>query len=113
MRWPRRGLLGAFLLVVAMPGGSVWVLLTHPVGPHTARNYLALGTVSAAITLLGLLIAFRVRGNLVGPLLAWAGACAMFLAARDVYYAVAVADPDGLPLDSRVVAALDESGWWL
>ena len=114
MRWPRRGLLGAFLLVVvAMPVGSVWLLLTHPLGPHTARNYLALGTISAAITVLGLLIAVRVRGNLVGPLLAWAGACAMFLAARDVYYAVTVADPGGLPLDSRVVAALDESGWWL
>ena len=114
MRWPRWGLLGACLLVVvAMPVGSVWLLLTHPLGPHTARNYLALGTVSAAITLLGLLIAFRVRGNLIGPLLSWAGACAMFLSARDVYYAVAVADPGGLPLDSRVVAALDESGWWL
>ncbi|WP_405061591.1 histidine kinase [Kribbella sp. NBC_01505] len=113
MWWPRWATLGTFLLVPALAVGSGWLLLTGAAGPHTVRNFAALGTVSTAIAVLGLLIARKVPGNLVGPLLTWVGATAMYLASRDVYYAAVVAEPGRLPLDSRVVALLDESGWWL
>ncbi|WP_020391377.1 sensor histidine kinase [Kribbella catacumbae] len=111
MRWPRWATLGTCLLVLAMLAGSGWLLLTYSVGQHTVRNFVALGSVGTAIALLGLIISRKV--NLVGLLFTWVGAVTMFLAARDVYYAVVVADPGKLPLDSRVVAFLDESGWWL
>jgi len=111
MRWPRWATLGTFLLALAMLAGGGWLLLTHSAGQHTVRNFLALGSVGTAIALLGVVISRKV--SLVGLLLAWVGAVTTFLAGREVYYAVAVADPGSLPLDSRVVAFLDESGWWL
>ncbi|GAA0948024.1 hypothetical protein GCM10009554_45240 [Kribbella koreensis] len=128
MRWPRWATLGLFLLVLTMAAGSGSLLLTHPAGEHTARNFIALGAVSMAIAVLGLLINRKAPDNLVGLLLTWVGTIAMFLAARDVYYAIVaaagvpgavpptsgvVADGAVLPFDSRVVALLDESGWWL
>ncbi|MDX6280595.1 MAG: hypothetical protein QOH03_1666, partial [Kribbellaceae bacterium] len=113
MRWPRWATLGLFLLVLTMAAGSGWLLLSHQVGEHTVRNFVALGSVCTAIALLGLIINRKVPGNLVGLLLTWVGASAMFLAGRDVYYAIVVADPGTLPFDSRAVALLDESGWWL
>lgn len=111
MRWPRWATLGTFLLVLAMLAGSGWLLLTHPASQDIVRNFVALGSVGTAIALLALIISRKVPGNLVGPLVAWIGAIVVFLAARSLYYALAV--EEGLPLDSRVVAGLDESGWWL
>ncbi len=108
MRWPRWATLGTFLLALAMLAGSGWLLLTHSAGQHTVRNFVALGSVGTAIALLGVIVSRKV--NLVGLLLAWVGAVTTFLAGREVYYA---AEPGSLPLDSRVVAFLDESGWWL
>jgi signal transduction histidine kinase len=113
MRWPRWATLGTFLLVLAMLAGSSWLLLTYETGEHTVRNFAALGAISTAIAVLGLVISRRVPDNVVGLLLTLVGAIAMYLAARDVYYHVVVADPGELPLDTRVVAVLDESGWWL
>ncbi|MEU4395490.1 histidine kinase [Kribbella sp. NPDC023855] len=112
MRWPRWATLGTFLLVLAMLAGSGWLLLTYPVGQNTVRNFVALGSVGTAIAMLALIISRKASGNLVGPLLAWIGAIVVFLGGRALYYAVAAAE-EGLPLDSRVVAFLNESGWWL
>ena len=111
MRWPRWLTLGTFLLVPTMLAGSVWLLLSYTAGQHTVRNFALLGAASTAIAVLGLVISRKVA--VVGFLLVWAGVVATFLASRDVYYNVVVADPGKLPLDSRVVAFLDESGWWL
>ncbi|GAA1617422.1 hypothetical protein GCM10009789_84220 [Kribbella sancticallisti] len=113
MRWPRSATFGTLLLVLTMLAGSLWLLLTSSTGQHTARNFAVLGGISTAIAVLGLMISRKVPGNLVGFLLAWTGAVAMFLAARDVYYNAAIANPGELPLDTRLVALLDESGWWL
>jgi signal transduction histidine kinase len=113
MRWPRWATLGLFLLVLTMAAGSSWLLLTRPAGEHTVRNFVSLGSVCTAIALLGLVITHKVPRNLVGLLLTWIGTTAMFLAGRDVYYAIVATDSQALPLDSRVVALLDESGWWL
>ncbi|MEV8375288.1 histidine kinase [Kribbella sp. NPDC056861] len=113
MRRQRGATLCAFLLAVAMAAGSGWLLLSYSVGQHTVRNFATLGTAGTAIAVLGLVISRKVPGNLIGLLLTWAGAITTYLATRYVYYAVVVADPGKLPLDNRVVALLDESGWWL
>src|SRR5882757_7562917 len=110
MRWPRWLAFGAFLLALAMLAGTVGLLVSYRTGAHTARNFAGLGAVALSITVLGLVISRRERRNPVGALLAWAGATAMFLAGRDVYFSVVVSDPGKVPLDSRVVAWFDESG---
>jgi signal transduction histidine kinase len=113
MRWPRWVALGTFLPVLVMVAGSSWLLVSDRTGPHTARNFTGLGLVAVGIAVLGLVISRREPRNPVGALLAWAGATAVFLASRDVYFSVVTSDPGKLPLDSRVVAWFDESGWWL
>ena len=113
MRWPRWGALGTFLIVVAMVAGSTWVLIAYRTGPHTLRNFVVLAAIGTAIAVLGLAVSRREPANPVGAILGWIGAIAVFLTARDVYYNAVVHDPGRLPLDSRVVAWLEESGWWL
>ncbi|RZU18998.1 histidine kinase/DNA gyrase B/HSP90-like ATPase [Kribbella rubisoli] len=113
MRWPRWVALGLSLFVLAMVVGSSWLLIAYRTGPHTLRNYVGLGGVATATAVLGLVISLRVPRNAVGALLTWVGATAVFLASRDVYFSVVVSDPGRLPLNSRVVAWFDESGWWL
>ncbi|MCR3750524.1 sensor histidine kinase [Lentzea californiensis] len=102
------GLLGVSAVLTA---GGAWVLVRVPgQAPGAFAGFAAIGLAMAA---LGVTIGFRVRANLVGPLLAWVGTIVVFLAARDVYYRAWLADPSAVPLDSRVVALLNESGWWL
>lgn len=105
MRWPRWLAFGTFLLVLTMLVGNTWILVGNP------KNFAGLATIGTAITVLGLVISHRVPGNPVGALVAWIGGIVVFLAARDVYYTAAL--QSDLPLDTRVVALLDESGWWL
>ncbi len=57
---------------------------------------------------------WRVQRNLVGPLLTWFGVNVVCTAAaRPVYYKIWLDDPHAVPLNTKVVAVLDESGWWL
>ncbi|MFI6833961.1 histidine kinase [Kribbella sp. NPDC050241] len=113
MRWPRWVALGTFLLVLAMVAGSSWLLIAYRTGPHTVRNFVGLAAIGTAIAVLGLVVSRREPVNPVGAILGWMGAIAVFLTGRDVYYNAVVHDPGRLPLDSRVVAWLEESGWWL
>ena len=110
MRWPPWLALGSVLLVATMLAGTCVLLVAHPDG---APTFAALGGIGTAIAALGLLIARRVPDNAVGALLGWIGATVTFVAARDVYAGIVVREPGALPLDTRVVALLDESGWWL
>lgn len=75
-------------------------------GPHTLRNFIGIAAIGTAVSLLGLVVSRREA--VVGALLGWIGAITVFLAARDVYY-----NAEGVTVDSRVVRALEESGWWL
>ena len=109
MRWAGAGLLG---LAVVMTAGGGWLLAGLRLGDLTAA-FTGLATLGLAMAALGVVIGFRVRANPVGALLAWAGAIVVFLAARDVYYRAWLDDPSSVPLDARVVAFLNESGWWL
>lgn len=93
-----------------LTAGGAWLLVRTP---GQALAFAGLAALGLAMAALGVTIAFRVRGNPVGPLLAWVGAIVVFLAARDVYYRTWLADPASVPLDTRVVALLNESGWWL
>ena len=69
---------------------------------------------SAAVTTgLGVAVAYRRPDNPVGALLTWVGTIVVFLAARTAYAEIWVHRPDAVPLDARVVAVLEESGWWL
>ncbi|MEV6235334.1 histidine kinase [Lentzea sp. NPDC051838] len=99
--------LGLVLLGIAvvMTAGAGWLRPT--------LTFAGLATLGLAITALGVVIAFRVRANPVGALLAWVGSIVVFLAARDAYYRAWIDDPTEVPLDPRVVAFLNESGWWL
>ncbi|GAA1549632.1 sensor histidine kinase [Kribbella lupini] len=108
MRWPWALAVGTCLLVVTMLVGGGWLLLVAdaPVG-----MVVPLGVLAAGLAVLGLLVARR--EPVVGVLLCVIGGLVAFLGVRSAYYDVVVAEPGRLPLDSRVVAWLDESGWWL
>ncbi|MCX2955295.1 sensor histidine kinase [Lentzea sp. NEAU-D7] len=111
MRWPRPAAPGLLGVSAVLTAGGAWLLVRTP--GQAVLAFAGLATIGLAMAALGVTIAFRVRGNPVGPLLAWAGTIVVFLAARDVYYRAWLTDPRSLPLDSRVVALLNESGWWL
>ncbi|GAB2596562.1 histidine kinase [Kribbella endophytica] len=106
MRWPWGLAVGTSLLVATMLVGGGWLLLAS--SPETQ---VPLGLLAAGLAVLGLLVARR--EPVVGVLLCVIGALVAFLAVRSAYYEMVVAEPGRLPLDSRVVAWLDESGWWL
>ncbi|WP_089920973.1 sensor histidine kinase [Lentzea albida] len=110
MRWPRPAAPGLLGVSAVLTAGGAWLLVRAPGQVLAFAGFAALGLAMAA---LGVTIEFRVRGNPVGALLAWVGAIVVFLAARDVYYRAWLADPASVPLDARVVALLNESGWWL
>jgi signal transduction histidine kinase len=110
MRWPWGLAVGTSLLVATMLVGGGWLLLAAdaPVG-----TVVPLGVLAAGLAGLGLLVARREPGNVVGALLCAIGGLVAFLTVRGAYYEIVAAEPGRLPLDSRVVAWLDESAWWL
>ncbi len=107
MRWPWGLAVGTSLLVATMLVGGGWLLLAM----DAPAAVVPLGVLAAGLAVLGLLVARR--EPVVGLLLSVIGALVAFLAVRSAYYEVVAAEPGRLPLDSRVVAWLDESGWWL
>ncbi|TWP47795.1 two-component sensor histidine kinase [Lentzea tibetensis] len=113
MKWPRSVGLGLLGLAVVMTIGGSWLLFRLRPGGDLAAAFVGFATLGLAMTALGVVIAFRVRANAVGALLAWVGSIVVFLTARDVYYGSWLNDPSAVPLDPRVVAFLNESGWWL
>lgn len=113
MRWPRLiggGLAGITLAIVAV---TTALLAPQDLG---VRPTVILGTLAVAgslTTFLGLVISRRAGAGRVGLLLAAIGFGVVFLCARDVYYRSWLADPTVVPLNTTVVAVLDESAWWL
>jgi signal transduction histidine kinase len=113
MRWSRlvaAGLAGITLAVVASTGV---LLATQHFNTRTTITAIGLISLGTLITFLGVLVTRRVRGNVVGLLLTWVGFNVVYLFGRDVYYRSWLADHTVVPLSTKVVAALDESGWWL
>ncbi len=112
-----RTLRGASILLLACAVGTVAATTTLAVrytpGAHVVGPFAALATVGMVMAALGVVITFRVPGNLVGVLVAWIGAMAAFFTSRDVYYAIWRGDRSSVPLSPRVIAVLDESSWWL
>ncbi|MEU0881378.1 sensor histidine kinase [Lentzea sp. NPDC005914] len=98
-------------VAVVMTAGGGWLVSRLQSG--LVLPFAGFAALGLAVAALGVVIAFRVRANPVGALLAWAGAIVVFLAARDVYYESWLNEPASVPLDSRVVAFFNESGWWL
>ncbi|MEP6651493.1 MAG: histidine kinase [Lapillicoccus sp.] len=99
---------------VVMVGAVAALLVRSDVpGADRAWAFAGLGGLGLATTALGVVISWRVPGNVVGFLVATFGTLTVFLAGRDVYYAIWRADHAAVPLSLWVVALLDESGWWL
>ncbi|MFI6096434.1 sensor histidine kinase [Lentzea sp. NPDC051213] len=113
MRWPRSVGLGLLGLAVVLAAGGGWLLVRMRTGGDLAGAFTGFAALGLAMAGLGVVIAFRVGANPVGALLTWTGSIVVFLAARDVYYRSWLDDPASVPLDSRVVAVFNESGWWL
>jgi signal transduction histidine kinase len=112
MSWARSAGVGLLGLAVVMTAGAGRLLAGLRSSELTAA-FAGFATLGLAMAALGVVIGFRVRANPVGALLAWVGAIVVFLAARDVYYRGWLDDPASVPLDARVVAFFNESGWWL
>jgi signal transduction histidine kinase len=104
------GLAGVTLAVVALTGV---LLATQHLGTRTTITTIGLTSLGTLITFLGVVITRRDSGNVVGLLLAWIGLNVVYLFGRDVYYRTWLVDHSVVPLNTKVVAALDESGWWL
>jgi signal transduction histidine kinase len=113
MRWSRlvgAGLAGITLAAVAVTGV---LLATQHLGTRTTIIYTGLTSLGSLTAFLGVVVTRRLGGNVVGLLLAWVGFDVVYLAGREIYYRSWLADHSVVPLNTKVVAALDESGWWL
>src|SRR3954452_13605436 len=114
MRWPRvmAASLAGIALAVAVVIGTL--LVAHPASQRTSLTFVGLSAGGLCIVVLGVLVTWRVRHNPVGPLLTWFGMTVVLIAAaRPVYYQLWLDDPGAVPLNTKAVAVLDESGWWL
>jgi signal transduction histidine kinase len=89
------------------------VLVRHPPNQRTTLTFVAVAGIGLSIVALGVTIAQRVRDNVVGLLVTWFGMNVVYIAARPVYYKTWLVEHSAVPLNTKVVAALDESGWWL
>ncbi|GAB3811696.1 histidine kinase [Kribbella italica] len=108
MRWPWGLAVGTSLLVATMLVGGGWLLLAADL---SGGAFAGLAAVAGGLAVLGLLVARREPRNVVGAMLTLVGALVAYLAGREVYYDAAAVGV--VPLDRRVVAWLEESGWWL
>jgi signal transduction histidine kinase len=113
MRWPRFIACCLAAVTLAMAAVTCALLAVHRIDHRTTVLFLSVAAVGLLIVALGVAVTWRVRRNPVGPLLAWFGANAVYITARLVYYRIWLADHHAVPLDTKVVAILDESGWWL
>jgi signal transduction histidine kinase len=113
MRWPRLIASGLVGVALAMTGVACTLLVAHPAGQGATLSFAGVGGMGLLIVALGAIVTWRVQHNLVGPLLTWFGMSVVYVAARLVYYKAWLAEQDVVPLNTKVVAILDESGWWL
>ncbi len=109
-RWVATALAGLAAVLLAVVGT---LLAIYRPGVDVAGTFAGLVTIGAVTTGLGVAVAYRRPDNPVGALLTWVGAIVVFLAARTAYAEIWVHRPDAVPLDARVVALFEESGWWL
>src|SRR4051794_17164080 len=104
------GLAGSSLVLVLF---SCVLLVAEGLRSEDVAFFVGFGCVGALTVVLGVLITWRVGGNLVGPLLTCVGFCVVFVAGRDVYEHAWLVDPGSVPLSAEATAVLDESAWWL
>ena len=98
---------------VLLTAGTAGLLAVYRPGSGVLTEFGIAAGAGAAVAALGVVIGWRVAGNPIGPLLAWAGAIITFLGARPAYETVALRNPGEVPLDLRVVVLFEESAWWL
>ena len=102
-------LAGAVVVAVA----TAVVAIRFPPDSHVTGTFAGLALAGVSMAALGVVITFKVPGNVVGTLVASIGAMTAFFTSRDVYYAVWREDHTSIPLSPWVIAVLDESSWWL
>lgn len=94
-------------------GGTALLLTRGSLETAPAVGFGGLAALGVVTAVLGVAVTWQVPRNPVGPLLAGCGLLTTMLATREVYYRVWLHDHAAAPLDTRVVAWLDESAWWL
>jgi signal transduction histidine kinase len=109
----RLPLLATVLAGLAFAGAAVTAALLVAYGwkSSVVLPFAGLSAVGMAIAITGVVVARRVPDNPVGVLLTAIGTMATLLHCRSAYEAVALAH--GLPLEPRVIAWFEESGWWI
>jgi signal transduction histidine kinase len=113
MRWARLVATTLVGLSLAMAGGAMFLIATELSWTRALVVLAGLLALGVLTSVLGLVVTRRVPHNVTGPLLSTVGGLTAFFAGRDVYYRTWLHDPSSVPLDTRVVAFLDESAWWL
>lgn len=112
MGWPPWLAIAASLLAGALlvAGVALAALAPTPTALATIAVGLAVAPVSAA---LGVLVARRQPGNVVGLLLCLVGFAVSFTVARDVGWQVLAGRPDTPEWAGWLVAGLNEGAWWV
>ncbi len=113
MRWSRWIAAGQGGAALALTAVSIVLLASHPESQQQTLSFAGICGIGLFVVALGVVVTWRVSSNAVGPLLTWLGLIVLYLAARPVYYETWLADRGAVPLDTKVVAVLDESAWWL
>lgn len=98
---------------LAAAAGTAPLLTSGHLEPATATGFGGLAALGVLTAALGLAVTWQVSRNAVGPLLACCGLLTTLLVTREVYYRAWLDDHALVPLDSQVIAWLDESAWWL
>jgi signal transduction histidine kinase len=102
---------GLAVLGFAGAAGTGALLVAYGSARSVVASFVGLSVVGLAISVTGLVVARRAPANPVGVLVTAVGTAVTLLQCRSAYEAVALAN--GLPLDPRVVAWFEESGWWM
>lgn len=112
MKWRWRVALAIALLTGPLVLTEAVLALLVPTR-STISLALVFGGAAALAAALGTVIAYRVRGNAVGPLLACVGLTLAFTATREIGWIVLARHPDEMASLAWLVAVLAESSVWL
>jgi len=102
---------------LAVLGGGGFVVIAAisvaELGPRAPGAELAVGAVGIVTAVLGCIVAWRVRANVVGTLLVVVGVGALYIGARQAWYALIAGLPDRFGAPTLVLALNREAAVWV